>query len=536
MDRLRESIEQQQYRLRAAVPVDRQAALVALVRAQDRLQRSIGIEAPRDLVTGQRRANLGGNIAVQYCLESDDVVAVPATRPPVESLDSWGTCFLQECNALAKAELVLAHCESGFMRIVENGDGAFIAWIAGKRVPASWRERADFDWWAMSVEGRHLIEMRELQERRHRAENAGSGPSAIYGRLANVYLKMMEYQLGYPRDAVIGDCTVQTYCVVLAQLIGLALQARDRGGFAVPQSEQVLVAAIASTLEVDPDVVGRAVAAFTLDRDGAAYHAAVPGIAAAPLVRLNSRQVVWSEHGLTTGPFLFLTRELKRRSAEEYHNTAYLREDIFRQDLYRLFHDKRFVTSTGRIQLRRADGDVRTDIDAVIFDRKTGTLGLFEMKSQDPFARSTAELARQRDNVLYANRQISGALDWLKRNGADALLGRVDRSTAKTFRAQKVYPFVLGRYLAHFSDGPEPDRRAAWGTWPQVLNTLDGQPVRATDANPIASLFSRLTKEVPLARPSTDDPPQEMVIGTASLIVHSSYAALQASAVDDFAP
>ena len=108
-------------------------------------------------------------------------------------------------------------------------------------------------------------------------------------------------------------------------------------------------------------------------------------------------------------------------------------------------------------------GDVRTDIDAVVFDRKTGTLGFFELKSQDPFARSTAELARQRDNVLYANRQISGVLAWLKRHGPDALLGRVDSRTAKTFRVQKVYPFVLGRYLAHFSDGPEPDRRAAWG-------------------------------------------------------------------------
>ena len=160
------------------------------------------------------------------------------------------------------------------------------------------------------------------------------------------------------------------------------------------------------------------------------------------------------------------------------------------------------MTSAGRIELRRDDGDVRTDIDAVVFDRKTGTLGLFELKSQDPFARSTAELARQRDNVLYANRQISGVLDWLQRHGADELLGRVDARTAKTFRVQKVYPFVLGRYLAHFSDGPEPDRRAAWGTWPQLLRLLDGQPVRATDANPLASLFTRLTKDAPAHPPA----------------------------------
>ena len=233
---------------------------------------------------------------------------------------------------------------------------------------------------------------------------------------------------------------------------------------------------------------------------------------------------------MTTEPLLFLTRELRRRAAEEYHNTAHLREAVFRQDLYALFHDKRFVTSAGRIELRRDGGNIRTDIDAVVFDRKTGTLGVFELKSQDPFARSTAELARQRDNVLYANRQISGVLDWLKRHGADALLGRVDTRTARIFRVQKVYPFVLGRYLAHFSDGPEPDRRAAWGAWPQVLRLLDGQPFRATDANPLASLFSRLAKDVPLIRPPTNDPPREIAIGAARLIVRPSYAALQAGA------
>jgi hypothetical protein len=261
----------------------------------------------------------------------------------------------------------------------------------------------------------------------------------------------------------------------------------------------------------------------------AAYHASVPGVASAPLVRVDSSQLVWSVQGLTTEPFLFLTRELKRRTAQEYHNSAYLREAVFRRDLYARFQDRRFVTSAGRIELRRDGGDVRTDIDAVVFDRKTGSLGFFELKSQDPFARSTADLARQRDNVLYANRQVSGVLAWLNRHGADALLGRVDARTARTFRVHKVYPFVLGRYLVHFSDGPEPDRRAAWGAWPQILRLLDGQPLRVTDANPIASLFTRLTKDVPLVRPPADGTPHEIAIGGARLTVHPSYAAFQAS-------
>jgi hypothetical protein len=94
---------------------------------------------------------------------------------------------------------------------------------------------------------------------------------------------------------------------------------------------------------------------------------------------------------------------------------------------------------------------------------------------------------------------------------------------------QKVYPFVLGRYLAHFSDGPEPDRRAAWGTWPQLLRLVNGQPFRSTDANPLASLFTRLTNDGPLIRPSAVGAPHEIAIGAARLLVHPIYAEFLAS-------
>jgi hypothetical protein len=531
-ERLRQAIDERQSRLRVEIPSDRQAAILALISTLDQLLDSSSIEPLPDLVTGRRLANLGGNKALQLCVEStgDDVMAAPASSR--DGLEGWAERFLEECGRLAETELVLAHCETGFMRMVDDGRGTFDAWIATKRTPTSWRERADIDWWASWLAKRHEPELRALRAERSATDNRDLGDDALYRRLAGVHLKMMTYQLGYPPDAVIGDCkcTVQTYRDVLSQLIAWALQARDRGEEVTPRSEHSLIAALASALAVDPAVIRRAVAAFTLDRENAAFHAAVPGVAAAPLVRLDPSRLVWSVHGLTTEPLLFLTRELKRRSAQEYHNAAYLREADFRQDLYALFQDKRFVTSAGRIELRRNSGDVRTDIDAVVFDRKTGSLGFFELKSQDPFARSTAELARQRDNVLYANRQISGVLTWLNRHGPDALLGRVDSRTAKLFRVHKVYPFVLGRYLAHFSDGSEPDRRTAWGTWPQLLRQRDGQPFRAADANPLTSLFTQLRNDVPLICLPVDDAPHEIAVGAARLIVHPSYAAFQASA------
>jgi hypothetical protein len=527
-DRFRQVVDRQQNRLRASVPPDRQAAILALVRAQDWLPHMPGIGAESDLVTGRRLANPGGNKALQLCIEAagDDASVAPASFG--DGWDDWAERFRQECSWLAEAEQILAHYETGFMRMVDDGSGQFHAWIATKRPPTSWRERADIDWWASWLASRHEAELRILRSELLGNESGPDGDT-VYRQLSHIHLAMMAYQPGYPPDTEIGGCTFQIYRDVLGQLISWALQGRDRGEVTAPQSEHSLVAALAAALAFDPGVTSRAVAAFTLDRENAAYHAAVPGVAAAPLIRIDPSRLVWSVHGLTTEPLLFLTRELKRRAAQEYHNTAYLRETLFRHDLYALFQNKRFATSTGRIELRRERGDVRTDIDAVVFDRKTGTLGFFELKSQDPYARSTAELARQRDNVLYANRQISRVLAWLNRHGADALLGRVDARIARTFRVHKVYPFVLGRYLAHFSDGPEPDRRAAWGTWPQILRLLDGHPLRATDANPIASLFARLTKDIPLVRPPAGGSPHEIAIGGARLTVHPSYAAFQAT-------
>ena len=529
-DRLRQAIDLAEDRLRADVPLDRQAATLALVRALDRQSITATSEPPPDLVTGRRLANLGGNKALQLCLEAAGNDAPGLSLSAGDGLEVWAERFLDQCGRLIEAELVLAHHDSGFMRLIEEGDGTFAAWIATKRAPTSWRERADIDWWAAWLAKHHEPELLALRSKLPGRESSEPGDDTTYRRLADVRLTMMGYQLAYPPDALIGGCTVQTYRDVLAVLVGWALRARDHGKAAGPHSEHSLVAELAATLAADPAVISQTLAGFTLDLEGAAYHAAVPGAAPAPLVRVGPDRIVASVHGLTTEPLLFLTRELRRRDAEAYHNTAHLREAVFRQDLYALFQDKRFVTSAGRIALRRDDGDVRTDIDAAVFDRKTGTLGLFELKSQDPFARSTAELARQRDNVLYANRQISGVLAWLQRHGGDALLGRIDPRVAKTFRVQKVYPFVLGRYLVHFNDGPTPDRRAAWGTWPQILRLRDGQPFRASDSNPLASLYTRLTTDVPLIQPPTDGSPREIALGPTRLAVYPSYAAFQASA------
>lgn len=185
---------------------------------------------------------------------------------------------------------------------------------------------------------------------------------------------------------------------------------------------------------------------------------------------------------------------------------------VFRRDLYGLFSDKRFVTSSARLELRGTTGDVRTDIDAAVLDRKSGTLGLFELKSQDPFAQSAAELHRQRANILFANRQIAGIADWINRHGSDEILKRLDAKTVKTFRVHKAFHLVLGRYLVHFNDGAAPDKRAAWATWPQLLRVLETPVRREPDRiAPWSTVSCRGTRTDVTVTPVPRDPTRSVI-------------------------
>jgi len=93
----------------------------------------------------------------------------------------------------------------------------------------------------------------------------------------------------------------------------------------------------------------------------------------------------------------------------------------------------------------------------------------------------------------------------------------------KRLKVQKTYIFVLGRYLAHFFDGPEFDRRAAWGTWPQVLRLVNEVSFGAEEANPIQSLYNKLMKDTPLTPSSPVLDVQEITIGESKVYVYPDF-------------
>ena len=538
LDDCREVLAEIRAAVAATLPPGRTRALLTLLHAGD--MAPFASDSAQDV-------RPGWNLALRLCLERQDD---ENSDFPIDQalLAAWAARFLADCDQLALAELALMQHASGYLHLEQRAPQTFVAWATSRRLSTEQRERADFDWWSARVAQQVAPRLNTLLLERppmrvlldqddepisESAENVANDPSVAryYRQLGQAYVDRFAGQHSYPADAEIGGATIGQYTEILAVLIGWLLRERDHRGVdddptPSPQDEWAMIAALADTLDADPTAIGRALQPFILDRDNAAYHSTLPSREAPPLIRLDENRVVWSARGLLGEPLIFLARELRRRHAQEYHNRAHLREEVFRQDLYRLFADRRFALSAGRVELKRS-GEARTDLDALVFDRKTGILGIFELKAQDPFARSAEERQRQRDNFFHANRQVSAVLEWVQRHGPDDLLARFDERTAKRFHVQKVHVFVLGRYLAHFAGGPVPDRRAAWGSWPQVLQVVGDAPFGSDSRNPLSTLFARLHDATPPTAPANATS-QTITVGDFRLRMYPSFADMRA--------
>ncbi len=557
-EQLRQLIDEQQEHIRRTFPAHRGSAVVALTRARDwhylKLQDTLNAATQGTKGHSSYLYSSGWHKALQFCF--GNAAESPYVSPSVTeiTLDGWADQVLLESDSLAEGEQVLAHCETGFMRMQQAGQKDFSVWIASKKMPTEWRERQDIEWWTETLARTYKREMQELAVEKVSIQQqldvfANQWQASVpvyrttqeiddyYTRLGMLRVKRMACHFLYPAHTLIGGCTVELYRNVLAVLIGWALKHLDvcrafvvqhssytlKALLAPPHAAAVLIEALSETLGVDGAIIRHVVDAYSLHHENVSYHCSIAGTPAPPLLRLEEQHLVWSLTGLLSEPFFFLTRELKRRHSYEYHTAAHLHEEVFRQDLYQLFSDKRFVRSAGSIELRGMQGDLTTDVDALIFDRKTEALALFELKSQDPFAYSRQERRRQRDYFYNAGKQVLTCVQWLNRNGANALLVRLDPKLVKRLRVQKTYIFVLGRYLAHFFDGPEFDRRAAWGTWPQVLRLVNATSFGAEDAYPIQSLYNKLMKDAPLISSSPVVDVQEITIGDRNVYVYPDF-------------
>src|SRR5947209_3106683 len=365
-EQLCQLIDEQQERIRRTFPAQRGRAVVALTSARDwrslKLQDTLNAATKTATAHNSYLYSSGWHKALQFCF--GNAAESPYVSPLVtdSTLDAWADQVLLECDRLTAGEQVLEYCETGFMRMQQAGQKDFYVWIASKKMPTEWREREDIAWWTNALAKTYEREMQELavekvsiQQQLDAFASQWQADVTVYRttqeiddcyiRLGMLRVKSMACHFLYPAQTLIGGCTVELYRNVLAVLIGWALKHLDlcrafvvqhpsctlRALLATPHAAAALIEALSETVGVDSAAIRRVVDAYSLSHENVFYHCTVAGTPAPPLLRLDEQHLVCSLTGLLNEPFLFLTRELKRRYSYASHTASHRHEELYRQ-------------------------------------------------------------------------------------------------------------------------------------------------------------------------------------------------------------
>ncbi|WP_353120958.1 hypothetical protein [Dysgonomonas capnocytophagoides] len=218
-----------------------------------------------------------------------------------------------------------------------------------------------------------------------------------------------------------------------------------------------------------------------------------------PFIQIGPRFVYRSVKGCLGAPILFLQNELKRKYPTDYFNWINEREELFRNQLYLLFKSNNLIKINRNIELNT--NGIRTDIDAVIYDKETKSLGLFQLKWQDKYA-ANLKARRSRISNFYpkAKEWIEKMVRWKSLVDHKEILSALNINDTKI---SNIYLFVIGRYNTHFSN-QEIDDRAAWGSWYHVAEL--SYKIRTDFNDPIRELYFKLKLDSPLNKKLLDEP------------------------------
>lgn len=143
--------------------------------------------------------------------------------------------------------------------------------------------------------------------------------------------------------------------------------------------------------------------------------------------------------------FLSISRWRDKNSINVVSNA---REGWFRENLYALFRGNRYMCVSGNVVLRRGGRRV-TDLDAVILDRVTGELAIFQLKWQDYFSSDVKQLGSRAKNF---SEEVDGWAEavsgWIREASAFDLLQTLRLDPKRSGAPQKIFLFALSWRVA----------------------------------------------------------------------------------------
>lgn len=181
--------------------------------------------------------------------------------------------------------------------------------------------------------------------------------------------------------------------------------------------------------------------------------------------------------GAISNPYFALFRHLRQTYRKDWDRGVDRREAVFRSDLAKAFPGPRFMVPPRGYRLRRSDGSLMTDVDAIIIDTERGVVVLAQLKWHDVFGFSLAERESRRRNIIKANEWVERVSGWVNGRSSADVLRELRIQAQGSDRPPLLY--VVARYAARFSGEHRQDPRASWLGWPEILHAVEDDALAA---------------------------------------------------------
>lgn len=339
----------------------------------------------------------------------------------------------------------------------------------------------------------------------------------------------------FPPDCMFGGIKYEVYVNTIVYFISSAIKHMQFCSILQDKHPDLLFENILTSCYTNGEIIGliadmnnvsredacKILDAITLNINNLSEHTHFRS-ASPPFINISSHQYLCSVCGSLDRPFEFLLDNLKFMYPKEWDANAYLREEEFREELYAFFDPEQHIAIHRNIEIKR-DGKSITDIDACIIDKKTGTIGFFQLKWQDlVYAKNSYTLSKGRNFREKTSQWISKVREWIESTSEKQIADHLGIASTLVDK-QKIKLFVLGRHNCNFASSEIPNPLVAWGQWYQVVFLL----AQLAGSNPsIDGLFYLLQMENPF-RKNVIHTKNEYKVGDLTLItegIKMSYA------------
>ncbi len=268
-----------------------------------------------------------------------------------------------------------------------------------------------------------------------------------------------------------------------------------------------IVQTYSNYLGLSKEVIEQIMSCLTLTKDNYESYLDYPSAPPPMFFEVSDNLLITSIAGCLTNPIILLNKELKRKYKKDYDKAVNNREDRFRNELFMFFQDKNIIKVPRGVNI--SFNNIHTDIDAIVFDIKTKTLGLFQLKWQDRYHHSMKERFSRISNLFdKANEWIGKIKSWVENNSDKSIISslQINNQHKASPEIREVFIFVISRNQMNFT-GVELDNSVAWSSWYQLIESQAN--IESNIANPIKEMYIKIKALEPKNRLKIDKLPQK---------------------------